>query len=113
MRMSPPPTTTPSPNPTQLLNSLGPPVSWRLGAYSLTEHRPAVLCCVCVGSPISAGIYCLVLGPVSERSWGFRLFETAVSPAGSSSYSASSSFSLIQSKWSAACIHLLGANIYI
>jgi hypothetical protein len=45
---------------------------------------------------ISAGIYCLVGVPVFERSQESRLIETACPPTGSPSFSASSSFSLIQ-----------------
>ena len=65
----------------------------------------AVLCCICVGSLISAGICCLVGGPVSERSRGYRLIETAGLPTGSPPSSASSSFPLIQPLGSAASVH--------
>jgi hypothetical protein len=47
---------------------------------------------MCVLGLISAGICCLVGGPVSERSQGSRLTETAGSPTGLASSSASSSF---------------------
>jgi hypothetical protein len=58
------------------LNSLGPPVSWGLGASSLNQHRPGSPL-LCVGGLISAGVCCLVGGPVSERFQGSRLIETA------------------------------------
>ena len=44
---------------------------------------------------MSAGICCVVGGPVSEKSRGSRLVEIAGPPTGSPSSSASSSFSLI------------------
>jgi hypothetical protein len=40
----------------------------------------AVLCCMCVGDIISAGVCCLVGGPVFERSLGSRLIEIAGIP---------------------------------
>jgi hypothetical protein len=44
----------PLPHPTWPLNSLGPPVSWGLGASSLSEHRPgSPLLYVCWGPHIS------------------------------------------------------------
>jgi hypothetical protein len=54
---------------TRPLNSLGPPISWGLGASSLNPN-PAILCYICVGVLISAGVCCLAGGPVFERSWG-------------------------------------------
>ena len=90
--------TTPHRHPTRWLNSLGPP-------SSLTEPRPdrlAVLWCICVGVLILGGVCYLVGGLVSERSWGSRLIETAGSPTGLPSSSASSSSSLIQPQGSAA-----------
>jgi hypothetical protein len=66
-----------------------------------------------LGGLISPGISCLVDGPVSEKSQGSRLNETAGPPTGSPSSSASSSFSLIQPQGSAASVHWLGANICI
>ena len=45
---------TPTPHPTWFLNALGPPVSWKLGASSLTEPRPAsYLLYMCWGPYIS------------------------------------------------------------
>jgi hypothetical protein len=41
---------------------------------------PEVLYCMCVGGLISAGVCCLVGGPVFERSLGSRLIETAGPP---------------------------------
>jgi hypothetical protein len=72
-----------------------------------------VLCCICIDVLISAGVCCLVGGPVFERFQGSRLIETAGSPTGSPSSSASSSFSLIQPQDSAASVHWLGTNISI
>ena len=44
----------PNPHPTWPLNSLGPPVSWGLGASSLNEHRPrSPLLYVCWGPHIN------------------------------------------------------------
>jgi hypothetical protein len=55
MRMSPTPLPpTHSPHPTRLLNFLGPPVSWGLGASSLTKPRPgSLLLHICWGPHIS------------------------------------------------------------
>jgi hypothetical protein len=54
-RMSPPPY--PHYHPTRLLNSLGPPVSWELGASSLNEHRPgSPLPYMCWGPHVSRGM---------------------------------------------------------
>jgi hypothetical protein len=100
MRMSPLTT----PQPTRPLNSLGPPVSRRLSTSSLIELRLRSCLCIRVGSLISTGIWCLVGGPVFERWLGSRLIETAGPPTGSPS-SASSSFSLIQTQKSAACVY--------
>ena len=66
---------------------------------------------MCVGGLISAGVYCLVGGPVLERSQESRLIDTAGLPIGSPSSSDSFSLSLIQSQGSAASVHWLGANI--
>jgi hypothetical protein len=76
MKMSPQSTTLP----TTPLNSLGPPVSWELGASSLTELRsssPLLYMCWEVSYYLMYVCY-LVGGPVFERSWGSRLIETAV-----------------------------------
>jgi len=53
---------------------------------------------MCVGGLISAGVCCLVGEPVSERSQGSRLIDTADSPTGLPSSSTSSGFSLIQQR---------------
>jgi hypothetical protein len=63
----------PTPHPIWPLNSLGPPVSWGLGASSLNEHRPKGLYCMCIGGLILACVCCLFGGPVLERSLGSRL----------------------------------------
>jgi hypothetical protein len=55
---------------------------------------PEVLCCMCVGSLISAGVCCLFGGSVSERSQGSKLIETTGPPTESPFSSAS--FSLPQ-----------------
>jgi hypothetical protein len=55
-RMSPPSTC----HPTWPINSLGPPVSWGLGASSLIEHRPGnLLLYMCWGSQIC---WCMLSG---------------------------------------------------
>ena len=71
----------------------------------------AVLCCMCVWGIMSACIFCLIGGSVSERSWRSRLNETACPHTGLPSSSASSSFSLIEPEGSAASVHWLGVNI--
>ena len=58
----------------------------------------AVIYYMCVGGLISAGVYCLVGGPVFERSQESRLIENAGPPTRLPSSSASSSFLLIQSQ---------------
>ena len=65
------------------------------------DPDPAILCCICVGGLILAGVCCLVVVPVSERSPGSRLIETAGPITGLPSSSASSSFLLIQPQGSA------------
>jgi len=79
----------------------------------LLNPDPGVLCGVCVGGLISAAACCLVSDPVSERSQGSRIIETAGPPSGLSSSSASSSFFLIQLEESAASVHWLGVHICI
>jgi hypothetical protein len=101
-----------TPHPTWPLNSLGPPVSWELGASSLNEHRTgSPLLHMCWGSHIS---WCMlpVCGPVFERSQGSRLIETAGSPTGRTLLSFFQP-SLIQQQGSAVLVHWLGANICI
>jgi hypothetical protein len=66
---------------------------------------------MCVGGHISAGVCCLVGGPVFERSQGSRLIEIATT--GLPSSSAAFSISLIQWYGSAASVHWLGASICI
>jgi hypothetical protein len=51
-----------------------------------------VLYCICVVGLISVGVFCLFGGPMIERSWGSRLFETPAPPTGSPFFSASVSF---------------------
>jgi hypothetical protein len=58
-------------------------------------------------------ISCLIGDPVSERSRGSRLNETAGPLTGLPSSSAPSNFSLIQSQGSAVSVHWLGINICI
>jgi hypothetical protein len=66
---------------------------------------------VCWGPHISL---CMLPGWwLSDRSQESRLVETVGLPMGSSSSSASSSFSLIQPEGSAASVQCLGANICI
>ena len=106
-------------HPTRPLNSLGPPLYWRLFATSLVaaasssqlSSNYAVLCCICVRDLISAGVCCLVGGSEFERSCGSRLIETAGHPTVSPSSSASFSFPLIQPQWSAVSVHWLSASI--
>ena len=78
--------------PTSSPYSLSPQVSPGLGASSLSEARPSSPRSVCVGGFISAGVCCLVGGPVFGRSWGSRLIETAGPPTKLPSFSASSAF---------------------
>jgi hypothetical protein len=95
------------------LNSLGPPVSWGLGASSLNEHRPgSPLLYVCWGAYFSWCTLTFWWSNVWETS-GSRLIETSGSPKGSPSSSASFSLSLIQQQGSAASVYWLGANICI
>jgi hypothetical protein len=67
----------PQHSPPDLLNSLGPSVSWGLGESSLNTD-PEVLCFIRVGGLISAGVCCLFGGPVFEGSQVSRLTETLV-----------------------------------
>jgi hypothetical protein len=62
--------------------------------HLLVNTDPEVLHCMYVGGLISAGVCCLVGGPVFERSQGSRLIETAGPPTGLPFSSAS--FSLPQ-----------------
>ena len=66
-----------------------------------------------VGGLISAGVCCVVGGPVSKRSLGFRLIETAGPPTGLLSSSAYYSFPLIETQRPAASVHWLDTNICI
>ena len=102
-----------TPNPTWLLNSLGHPVSWGLGASSLNEHRPgSPLLYVCWGPQIS---WCML------SVWWSSVWEISgvqINWDCWSSYSITlllSFFqpSLIQQQRSAASVHWLGANICI
>jgi hypothetical protein len=56
---------------------------------------------------MSAGVRCLVGGPVSERPLGFKLIEITGPPTWLP-FSASSSFSLFQPQGSAASVHVVG-----
>lgn len=81
--------------PTNPPNLLGPHVSWGIGLSS-PNPDPVVLCSICIGGPISAGICFMVGSSVSERSKGSKLVETTGFPLRSPCSSASFSFSLIQ-----------------
>ena len=98
---------------TGILNSLGPPVFWGLGASSLTESRPSSpLLYMCWEPHIS---WCMLPGwwsSVWEIS-GSRLIETAGPPTRSPSSSAFPNFSLIQPQGSAVSVHWLDVNICI
>ena len=59
------------PTPHQTSHSLELQVSRGLAASSLSPD-PEVLCCICVGGLILAGVCCLIGGPVSERSRSFK-----------------------------------------
>jgi hypothetical protein len=90
------------------LNSLGPPVSWELGASFLNEYRPrSTRLHVCWGGLMSAGVYCLLGGPEVQINWecwsSYRitLLLSFFQP------------SLIQQQGSAASVHWMGANICI
>jgi hypothetical protein len=70
----------PTPNPIWTLNSLGPPVSWGLGASSLNEHRPgSLLLYVCWRPHISWYMLSVWWSSVWENSVS-RLIETAGPP---------------------------------
>jgi hypothetical protein len=69
--------------------------------HLLVNTDPEVLHCMYVGGLISAGVCCLVGGPVFERSQGSRLIETAGPPTGLPFSSAS--FSLPQCKQLSMC----------
>ena len=99
-----------------------PPTSELPGATSLWRFRcimsewtqtRQVLCYVCVGGLISAGICSLFGGPVFERFQGSRLIETSGPPTGLPFSSVSFSLSLIQQQGSAASVHWLGTTICI
>ena len=84
-----PPTTRPHP-------SLGPQVSWGLGASFPLKPDQAVLCCICAGGFEPVHVFCLVGGSVSGSSKGSEFIETAGFPLGSPSPSASLIVPLIQ-----------------
>ena len=101
----------PTPNPTRPLNSLGPPVSWGLGASSLTEPRPSSpLLYMCWGPHISC---CMLPG------WWFSVWEISgvqVNWDGWPSYRVSLLlifFQLFPNSTTAASVHWLGVNICI
>jgi hypothetical protein len=71
-----------------------------------TYLYPAVLCCICVGCIIWAGVCCLVSDPMMKRSPSSRLTEISGPHTGLPSSSASFSFSLIQPQGSVAYKYL-------
>ena len=71
----------PTSHPNWPLSSPGPPGSLVHHLWMNTD--PAVLYYICVGDFISAGVCCLFGGQVFERSWGYRLIETAGLSTGS------------------------------
>ena len=90
---------------TRRLKSLGPPVSWGLGASSLTKHRPgSPLLYMCLGDSYQLVYDFLVGVPVSEGSQGSKLIETAGPPTMLPSFSVSYTFPLIQPQGSAASV---------
>jgi hypothetical protein len=103
----------PTPDPTWPLNSLGPPVSWGLGAPSLNEHRPcSPLLYVCWELHISWCMLSVWWSSVWHISWVQINWDCW------SSYRITlllSFFppSLIQPQGSASSVHWLGANICI
>lgn len=101
MRMSPP---------SRALNSLGPLVSWGLGASSLTDPRPLPYMCWRTSYQL---VYAAWLVVKCLRSLGSRLTETADTATGWPCSTASSRFSLIEPQGSEASAHWLGANICI
>ena len=110
MKKSQPPT--PNHHPTRPCYSLGPPVSWELGASSLTEPRlNSPLLYMCWGPHVS---WCMLPGWWSNvwEILGVQVKTTGLL-IGLSSSSASSSFSPVQPQGSAASIFCLGANICI
>jgi hypothetical protein len=109
MSMSP----LPHPHPTRLLNSLGPPVSWRLGSSSLTKPRPgSLLLYMCWGPHISR---CMLPG------WCFSVWEISGVQVNWDLWSSYRvvlllsflQLSLIQPWGLAASVHWLGANFCI
>jgi hypothetical protein len=82
-------------HPSSPSHSLGSPVSWGLGASSVTEQRPNSPLPYMCWDFISVGVCCLVGEPVSERSHRSRLIETDVLPTWLPSSLSSSSFSLV------------------
>ena len=101
-----------NPHPTGPLNSLGPPISWRLVYHFLMNKTPRS-CTVCV---LGTYISCCMLPVWWSSNWevsGSRLIETACLPTGLPSSSTSSSFSVIQPQGTPSSVHCLGANICI
>jgi hypothetical protein len=101
-----------TPHPTWPLNSLGPPISWRLVYHFLMNKTPRS-CTVCV---LGTYISCCMLPVWWSSVW--EISGVQVNWCCWSSYmiafsSASFSFSLIHQQRSAASFHWLGANICI
>jgi hypothetical protein len=103
----------PSPHPTWPLNSLGPPVSWGLGASSLNIHRPrSPLLYVCWGLHIS---WC-ILSVWWSNVWEISGVQNNWDCWSSYRVALLLSFfqpSLIQQQGSAASVYWLGTNICI
>lgn len=89
--------------------NLEPQVFGGLGAFSFTEARPVIFCCICIRGLRSANVCCLVVAQVPETYWGSRFFETVGHPMLLSS--TSSSLSLTQPKGSPTPDHWLGVSI--
>jgi hypothetical protein len=103
----------PNPHPTWPLNSLGPAVSWGLGASSLNEHRHrSPLLYVCLGPHIS---WC-ILSIWWSSVWGNSGVQINWHCWSSCRITLLISFfqpSLSQQQGSAGSVHWLGANICI
>jgi hypothetical protein len=89
--------------------NLEPQVFGGLGAFSFTEARPVIFCCICIRGLRSANVCCLVVAQVPETYWGSRFFETVGHPMLLSS--TSSSLSLIQLHDYSTSNHCFGVSI--
>jgi hypothetical protein len=98
-------------HPTWPLNSVGPPVSWGLGASS--RNDPVVLYCICVGGLLSAAVCCLFGGPVFERFWEVQINWDCWSSYRIVVLRSFFQLSLVQQQgmFSTASVHWLGANM--